>query len=121
MDVANFRAGRFFFQSFIDGEGSGWFFSAREGAFGPYTTKLEAQFELEMFIQRCIEENETGGRKKEHAPAAQADVVEEYIEGIVAAAKPGAEVEASPTGPSSYFSKIRSAVRDRASKYKQDM
>ena len=108
MDTANFRAGRFFYQSFITGEESGWFFNAREGAFGPFKTKLEAQFELELFIQRCIAENKSGGRLAEVVEVAT-DVAEE----IVAAPPPEEGVPA----PTSYLEKMRAAVRERASRY----
>ena len=108
MDTANFRAGRFFYQSFITGEASGWFFNAREGAFGPFKTKLEAQFELELFIHRCIEENKSGGRLAEVV-----DVATEVAEEIVAAPPPEEDVPA----PMSYLDKMRQAVRERATRY----
>ncbi len=41
-----------------------WFFSAREGTFGPFQDKTIAQKELDAFIQHCIKAGDDGGRKK---------------------------------------------------------
>lgn len=41
-----------------------WFFSAREGFFGPFSTKEKATQELNAFIQNCIKTGDDGGRKK---------------------------------------------------------
>ena len=111
MDTAYFRAGRFFYHSFLTGEGSGWFFNAREGEFGPYKTKLEAQTELELFIQRCIEEQKTGGRLRDLVDDAT-EVAEEIV-----AAPPPEDMQKTPMPANAYFEKMRAAVRERANKY----
>lgn len=41
-----------------------WFFSAREGIYGPYSSKEKATEELVKFIQYCIETGDDGGRSK---------------------------------------------------------
>lgn len=40
-----------------------WFFSAREGEYGPFPDKANATKELEVFIKSCIRNSEDGGRK----------------------------------------------------------
>lgn len=39
-----------------------WFFSAREGNFGPFRDKITATRELEAFIKNCIKTKDDGGR-----------------------------------------------------------
>ena len=114
MEAAEFRAGRFFYQTFVKGSGSGWFFNAREGAFGPFGTRLQAQFELESFIQKCIETNVTGGRPSENFDS---DRVSDEVEEILAAPPPAHDEPVS----SGYFEKMRMAVRERASQYMNSM
>jgi hypothetical protein len=41
-----------------------WFFRAREGVNGPYPNRDEAVKALQVFIKRCIEKGETGGRDR---------------------------------------------------------
>ncbi|TPW10004.1 MAG: hypothetical protein FD130_2340 [Halothiobacillaceae bacterium] len=63
MESSYFRTSRFFHQATHDGDKSGWFFNAREGrVFGPYRSKVEAQKELEAYIQRCVNDQDMGGR-----------------------------------------------------------
>jgi hypothetical protein len=46
-----------------DAPGQGaWFFRAREGVNGPYSTRDDAVKALLAFIKRCIESGQTGGR-----------------------------------------------------------
>ncbi len=108
MDVAEFRAGRFFYQAFVDGNSTGWFFNAREGAFGPFDTRQQAQIELEAFIEKCIAGNVTGGRSPDTLGA---EIKAETEEACLA---PLTESEAASFG---YFDKIRLAFRKRASQY----
>ncbi len=109
MDVAEFRAGRFFYQAFVDGNCTGWFFNAREGAFGPFDTRQQAQIELEAFIEKCIAGNVTGGRSSETLGA---DAIKTEAE--EARAAPLLETGAASPG---YFDRIRLAFRKRASQY----
>lgn len=39
-----------------------WFFSAREGNFGPFGTKENAERELKAYISHCIKNGNDGGR-----------------------------------------------------------
>jgi hypothetical protein len=39
-----------------------WFFSAREGVFGPYSSKVEAAKHLKEFIEYCKVRADDGGR-----------------------------------------------------------
>jgi hypothetical protein len=39
-----------------------WFFSAREGSFGPFASKEIATRELQAFISHCIKNGDDGGR-----------------------------------------------------------
>lgn len=40
-----------------------WFFTAREGIFGPFTSEAKASQELEEFKKFCIANGVDGGRK----------------------------------------------------------
>ncbi|MDD2761176.1 MAG: DUF6316 family protein [Methylomonas sp.] len=40
-----------------------WYFSAREGNFGPFRDRTTATKELDAFIKHCIETGDDGGRK----------------------------------------------------------
>ena len=40
-----------------------WYFSAREGNFGPFRDRPTAEKEMNAFIQHCIKTGEDGGRK----------------------------------------------------------
>jgi hypothetical protein len=40
-----------------------WFFSAREGNFGPFISKETATKGLQAFIANCIKNGDDGGRK----------------------------------------------------------
>jgi hypothetical protein len=42
----------------------GWYFQAREGDFGQYETKSEAEELLKEYIQECIRSGNDGGRSK---------------------------------------------------------
>ncbi len=42
-----------------------WFFSTREGLFGPYPSKEQALFSLNDFVQARANAGEDGGRSKE--------------------------------------------------------
>lgn len=42
-----FSADRFFFARLTDSHREGWYYQAREGAFGPFPTKQQAQEDLE--------------------------------------------------------------------------
>ena len=46
-----------------------WFFSAREGNFGPFRDRVTASRELDAFIKNCIKNKEDGGRKAENKSA----------------------------------------------------
>lgn len=39
-----------------------WYFQAREGNIGPFTSSSQAEYTLERFVQHCIELGQTGGR-----------------------------------------------------------
>ncbi len=39
-----------------------WFFSAREGVYGPYSSKEQATKHLKEFIKYCMEKGDDGGR-----------------------------------------------------------
>lgn len=41
-----------------------WWFSAREGTFGPFTNMQTAAKALDAYIQNCLENNADGGRNK---------------------------------------------------------
>jgi hypothetical protein len=41
-----------------------WFFSAREGIIGPYSSKEQATKDLQEFVQLCIKVGDDGGRTK---------------------------------------------------------
>jgi len=41
-----------------------WFFSAREGIYGPYNSKEDATKDLQEFIQFCMKAGDDGGRTK---------------------------------------------------------
>ena len=41
-----------------------WFFSSREGIYGPYNSKEEATKDLQEFIQFCMKAGDDGGRTK---------------------------------------------------------
>jgi hypothetical protein len=45
-----------------------WYFEAREGDCGPYSTKSEALSMLDAFIQECIHLGKTGGREENLKP-----------------------------------------------------
>jgi hypothetical protein len=40
-----------------------WFFFAREGHFGPFSSKETATKELNAFINHCVKNDNDGGRK----------------------------------------------------------
>ncbi len=42
-----------------------WFFHAREGNIGPFSSKKQATEELKFFIKTCIENGDDGGRKSD--------------------------------------------------------
>lgn len=44
-----------------------WFFVAREGVFGPYTSKVIAQKALTVMVNHCIDNADDGGRNQEGA------------------------------------------------------
>jgi len=60
-----FRTDRIFCQNNPQTGRMEWFFSAREGYFGPFATKEKATQELNDFIQHCIKTGDDGGRNKE--------------------------------------------------------
>lgn len=39
-----------------------WFFPAREGIFGPFSSKETALDALDVFVKTCIKKQEDGGR-----------------------------------------------------------
>jgi len=55
-----------------------WYFQAREGDFGPYSSKQEAQLMLKEYIAECVELGKTGGRQVDESigPANQSLNVE---------------------------------------------
>jgi len=50
-----------------------WYFLAREGIMGPYATKEEASRKLALFLQWCIEQQQTGGRTLVNNPGAKTE------------------------------------------------
>ncbi len=58
-----FKADRVFSQSNPKTGLAEWFFSAREGIFGPFNSKAVATQELNAFIQHAIKTGDDGGRK----------------------------------------------------------
>lgn len=58
-----FRSARIYIQRNLKTGMTEWFFKAREGSFGPFTSKYLAQQELNAFINRCIENGDDGGRQ----------------------------------------------------------
>ena len=45
-----------------------WYFSAREGEYGPYELRDAAEKMLKEFIARCIKTGSDGGRAKKSRP-----------------------------------------------------
>jgi len=41
-----------------------WYFSAREGLFGPFSSREKATQELNSFVKNAIKTGDDGGRKK---------------------------------------------------------
>lgn len=41
-----------------------WFFSAREGTFGPYPNRKIVVDALDAFVDKCIKQKDDGGRSK---------------------------------------------------------
>jgi hypothetical protein len=39
-----------------------WFFSARDGIYGPYSSKEQTTKDMKEFIQHCLEVGDDGGR-----------------------------------------------------------
>jgi hypothetical protein len=58
-----FKADRVFCQSNPQTGRIEWFFSAREGIYGPFVDKARAAHELDAFIKSCIKNADDGGRK----------------------------------------------------------
>ena len=52
-----------------------WFFSAREGNFGPFRDRVTAAKELDAFVKHCIETNDDGGRKSGNNKAVKLSLV----------------------------------------------
>ncbi|WP_213069389.1 DUF6316 family protein [Methylomicrobium album] len=59
-----FRAERIYSQSNPKTGTTEWFFSAREGNFGPFDSKERATKELRAFVGLCIKNGDDGGRGK---------------------------------------------------------
>jgi len=57
-----FRAERIYSQSNPVTGVKEWYFSAREGNFGPFCSKENATKELQAFISNCIKNGDDGGR-----------------------------------------------------------
>lgn len=57
-----FRAARIYIQRNPETGRTEWFFTAREGKFGPFGSKEIAKNELEAFIKKSIENCDNGGR-----------------------------------------------------------
>jgi len=57
-----FKSDRIFSQSNPNTGMLEWFFSAREGVFGPFSSKEKATHELNAFVQNAIKTGEDGGR-----------------------------------------------------------
>jgi len=51
-------------QNHINGQQS-WFFKAREGDFGPYETKRQAESMLQQFVKNCLNSSNAGGRSSQ--------------------------------------------------------
>lgn len=60
-----FRAARIYIQRNFKTGKTEWFFKAREGHFGPFSSKEIAKQALNAFIDRCIEKGNDGGRDSE--------------------------------------------------------
>lgn len=58
-----FKSDRIFSQSNPNTGMTEWFFSAREGFFGPFSSKEQATQELNAFVQNAVKNGEDGGRK----------------------------------------------------------
>lgn len=58
-----FRAERIYSQSNPKTGITEWYFSAREGNYGPFSSKEIAVRELHAFIGSCIKNGDDGGRK----------------------------------------------------------
>lgn len=57
------RSGRFFHVMSDDESLAGWYFHTREGNnYGPYLTLDEARHHCDLFIKKCIEARDAGGR-----------------------------------------------------------
>lgn len=63
-----FGTSRVFVQSDAKTGLSGWFFAAREGAFGPYPSREVAAKSLDEFIKQRLRENDDGGRTNGSGP-----------------------------------------------------
>lgn len=59
-----FQADRVFSERVPSSGATEWFFLAREGIVGPYSSKETASNELQDFINRCIQAGSTGGRNR---------------------------------------------------------
>jgi len=57
------RATRIFIQRNLETGKTEWFFTAREGNYGPFGSKEIAKQALNAFIQRCIENGDDGERR----------------------------------------------------------
>jgi hypothetical protein len=57
-----FRAARIYIQRNLKTGKTEWFFKAREGHFGPFSSKDIAKQALNVFITQCIEKGSDGGR-----------------------------------------------------------
>ncbi|MGJ0483677.1 MAG: DUF6316 family protein [Methylomicrobium sp.] len=58
-----FRAERIYSQNNPKTGITEWFFSAREGNYGPFSSREIATRELKAFIGNCIKNDDDGGRK----------------------------------------------------------
>ncbi len=61
-----FGVERVFCQNDMKTGSNEWFFSAREGFFGPFPSKEQADRALEEFVRRCIKNGDDGGRSAGH-------------------------------------------------------
>jgi hypothetical protein len=53
-----------------------WFFSAREGEFGPYELRDAAEKMLKDFIARCLKTGSDGGRTQKSRPVLSLEPME---------------------------------------------
>lgn len=56
-----------------------WYFQAREGNIGPYDSRVQAEFMLKKFVERCIELGSHGGRNSDKKDSSTAVKLQSFL------------------------------------------